>query len=42
MELQDAAGEKLAKLRPGKLGEKVLKILVSHDSRFFELVLLSG
>ncbi|CAI7594444.1 unnamed protein product [Penicillium discolor] len=32
----------LAKLRPGKSGEKVLEILVSHDSRFFELVLLSG
>ncbi|KAJ5810782.1 hypothetical protein N7447_010298 [Penicillium robsamsonii] len=42
MELQDATGQKLAKLRPGKSGEKVLEILVSHDSRFLELVLLSG
>lgn len=42
MELQDATGKKLAKLRPGKSGEKVFEILVSHDSRFFELVLLSG
>ncbi|KAJ5150409.1 uncharacterized protein N7500_010598 [Penicillium coprophilum] len=42
MELQDATGNKLAKLRPGKSGEKVLEILVSHDSRFFELVLFSG
>ncbi|KAJ5530255.1 hypothetical protein N7527_003648 [Penicillium freii] len=42
MELQDATGKKLAKLRPGKSGEKVLEILVSHDSRFLELVLLSG
>ncbi|KAJ5373709.1 hypothetical protein N7517_005715 [Penicillium concentricum] len=42
MELQDVIGKKLAKLRPGKSGEKVLEILVSHDSRFFELVLLSG
>ncbi|CAI7571882.1 unnamed protein product [Penicillium crustosum] len=32
----------LAKLRPGKSGEKVLEILVSHDIRFLELVLLSG
>ncbi|OQE36116.1 hypothetical protein PENCOP_c012G00050 [Penicillium coprophilum] len=42
MELQDATGNKLAKLRPGKSGEKVLEILVPHDSRFFELVLFSG
>lgn len=42
MDLQDATGKRLAKLRPGKSGEKVLEILVSHDSRFLELVLLSG
>ncbi|CAI7643331.1 unnamed protein product [Penicillium glandicola] len=42
MELQDATGKVLAKLRPGKSGEKVLEIFVPHDSRFFELVLLSG
>jgi hypothetical protein len=43
MELHDVIGQKLAKLRPAKnTGEKVLEILVSHDSGFFELVLLSG
>ena len=42
MDLQDATGKRLAKLRPGKSGEKVLEILVSHDIRFLELVLLSG
>jgi hypothetical protein len=42
MQLQDATGRKLAKLRPGKSGEKLLEILVSHDSPFFEMVLLSG
>lgn len=42
MQLQDATGRKLAKLRPGKSGEKLLEILVSHDSSFSEIVLLSG
>jgi hypothetical protein len=42
LELQDATGKKLAKLRPGKSGEKLLEILVPHDSHFFELILLSG
>lgn len=42
MQFQDATGRKLAKLRPGKSGEKLLEILVSHDSPFFEMVLLSG
>lgn len=42
MELHDSTSQKLAKLRPGKSGEKTLEILVAHDSRFFELVLLTG
>lgn len=43
IELHDGTGSKLAKLRPeGKSGEKVLEILVPHDTRFLELVLLSG
>ena len=43
LELRDASGTKLAKFHSGKAsGEKILDILVPHDSRFLELVLLSG
>ncbi|KAJ5445114.1 hypothetical protein N7491_001196 [Penicillium cf. griseofulvum] len=42
LELQDVTGKKLAKLRPGKSGERLLEIHVPHDSHFFELILLSA
>lgn len=43
LELRDESGTKLAKYYSGKTsGEKVLEILVPHDIRFLELVLLSG
>ncbi|KAJ5322021.1 uncharacterized protein N7506_011151 [Penicillium brevicompactum] len=43
LELRDESGTKLAKYYSGKTsGEKVLEILVPHDVRFLELVLLSG
>lgn len=43
MKLHDATGRRLAQLRSSKpLGENDLEILVSHDDKFFELVLLSS
>jgi hypothetical protein len=42
LELRDASGTKLAKFHSGKEGEKILDILVPHDSHFLDLVLLSG
>jgi hypothetical protein len=43
LELRDASGTKLARLYSGKAsGEKILDILVPHDTWFLELVLLSG
>ena len=42
MQLQDATGRKLAKLRPGESDEKLLEVFVSHNSPFFEFILLSG
>ncbi|KAJ6048784.1 uncharacterized protein N7446_011467 [Penicillium canescens] len=43
LELHDASGRKMATIQPsGTSGEKKLEVSVSHDSRFLELVLLSG
>jgi hypothetical protein len=42
LELRDPAGTKLAEIHSGKAGEKIVDILVPHDSRLLDLVLLSG